>query len=218
MNLESGGLRPPARQVLGEHMDRYWLLTSSTYGTRLPGDERGFVSNVRVDNGPEIRHNIPGTPIDANMQGLRNAALEQMKGSPIFLDLAKAQAIIAQFQETATHRKWELCAASVMFDHFHLVVGVEGDPDPWVMLRDFKSYASRALNRKWGKPPSETWWTESGSKRKLPNDEALRNGVMYVRDQREPLVVWLSDFWKIEVGELGSANGPASGGRYPPDL
>jgi hypothetical protein len=28
-------------------MDRYWLLTRTTYGTWLPGDVRGFVSRVR---------------------------------------------------------------------------------------------------------------------------------------------------------------------------
>jgi hypothetical protein len=95
-------------------MDRYWLLTSTTYGTRLPGDERGFVSNVRVDDGAEVRHNIPGTPADADMPGLRNAALEQMKGPPIYLTLDQARAVVPQFQETATFRQWELCAVAVM--------------------------------------------------------------------------------------------------------
>jgi hypothetical protein len=32
-------------------MDRFWLLTWTTYGTWLPGDERGFVSEVRDDSG-----------------------------------------------------------------------------------------------------------------------------------------------------------------------
>jgi hypothetical protein len=28
-------------------MDRYWLLTSTTYDTWLPGDERGSVTRVK---------------------------------------------------------------------------------------------------------------------------------------------------------------------------
>ena len=50
-------------------MDRYWLLTWTTYGTWLPGDQRGFVSNVPNGSGPEVRHNIPGTPYDADDEG-----------------------------------------------------------------------------------------------------------------------------------------------------
>jgi hypothetical protein len=33
-------------------VDRVWMITWTTYGTRLPGDARGFVSNVRDGPGP----------------------------------------------------------------------------------------------------------------------------------------------------------------------
>lgn len=55
-------------------MDRYWLLTSTTYGTWLPGDERGFVSPVPELAGPSKRHNQPGTEYDENVPGFKNAA------------------------------------------------------------------------------------------------------------------------------------------------
>jgi hypothetical protein len=52
---------------------------------------------------------------------------------------------------------------------------VTGDPDPEKIEGDFKCYGSRALNRRWGKPVNGTWWTGgSGSKRKLPDERALR--------------------------------------------
>ena len=79
-----------------------------------------------------------------------------------------------------------------MANHAHLVVGVEGDPDPEQILHSFKSYASRSLNRRWGKPANGTWWTESGSKRKLPDDRAVRDTVQYVRDQEFALVMWVN--------------------------
>jgi len=74
-------------------MDRYWLLTSTTYGTWLPGDFRGFVSNVRDvganDQGAdaprsparEVRHNVPGTPYDADLPGLERSARSALKRS-----------------------------------------------------------------------------------------------------------------------------------------
>lgn len=47
-------------------MDRYWLLTWTCYGQWLPGDARGFVGNVREEDGTQISHNVPGTPYDAD--------------------------------------------------------------------------------------------------------------------------------------------------------
>jgi REP element-mobilizing transposase RayT len=174
-------------------MDRYWLLTSTTYGTWLPGDARGFVSRVRVGDGPRVEHDIPGTPYDAALPGLQNSARRQLKGPPIYLTAEQAVVLLAQFQETAAYRQWQLVAVAVMANHIHLVVGVPGDPAPEELLQDFKSYGSRALNRRWGKPVSETWWTESGSKRKLPDEAAVRGAIEYVRNQERPFVVWVND-------------------------
>jgi hypothetical protein len=138
-------------------MDRYWFLTWTTYGSWLPGDARGFVSPVRDGDGPEVVHNQPGTPYDADMPGLRKTAQHSLKGPPVYL------------------------------------TGVPGDPDPSDVLGDFKSYGSRALNRRWGKPQGGTWWTESGSRRRLPDDAAIRQAVNYVNDQFRPLVVWVAE-------------------------
>ncbi|HXD87605.1 MAG TPA: transposase [Urbifossiella sp.] len=174
-------------------MDRVWFLTWTTYGTWLPGDERGFVSNVRDDCGPEVRHNKPGTPCDAKLRGLANAARSQLNGPPVFLIEEQANTILPQLRETATYRNWTLFAAAIMANHIHLVLGVVGDPDPALLLRDFKSYASRSLNRTWPRPASGTWWTENGSKRKVKDDAGLIEVIGYVRDQPFAFVAWMND-------------------------
>ena len=111
----------------------------------------------------------------------------------------------AYLERVATHRGWLLLSAAVMANHVHLVVGVVGDPDPETLLRDFKAYASRALNRRWPKPAAGTWWTESGSKRKKADDAAARGAVEYVRDQPNPLAVWVDDVTVRQVlGEPGA--------------
>ena len=66
-------------------MDRYWLLTSTTYGTWLPGDSRGFVSNVADETGRGVRHNERGTPCDSNLPALRAYMRRQMIGDRDFL-------------------------------------------------------------------------------------------------------------------------------------
>ena len=178
-------------------MDRYWLLTNTCYGTWLPGDGRGFVGHVwdhRADDDPtarRIEHDIPGTPCDEDMPGLEKAARERMKGPPVLLALAHAEAALGQFQETAAFRRWSIEAAAIMINHFHLVVGVMGDPKPGKILGDFKSWATRTLSRKFGEPASETWWTERGSKRKLPDDAARFAGINYALfKQWNPLLTW----------------------------
>jgi REP element-mobilizing transposase RayT len=174
-------------------MDRYWFLTWTTYGTWLPGDRRGFVGKLRDENGLPYIQNLPGTHYDAAMPSLEKAMRAAMKGPPIRLSNEQAKTIMSQFHETAAYRGWLLLAAGVMANHVHLVVGVPGDPEPDKLLHDFKSYASRALNQKWPKPINGTWWTESGSKRKLRGEEAVRGAVKYVRDQEYPLVIWIDE-------------------------
>ena len=191
-------------------MDRYWFLTWSTYGTWLPGDARGFVSRVRDESGEAVIHNIPGTPYDADMPPLAEFARAALKGPPIYLTADHAPVILAQFQETAEHRKRLLLAVAIMTYHIHLVVGVPGDPDPASLLADFKSYASRALNKRWPKPASGTWWTESGSKRKLPNETAVLAAVNYIKKQEFPLLIWTND---SVLTVLTDHSNPASGGR-----
>ncbi len=183
-------------------MDRFWLLTWCTYGSRLPGDSRGFVGPVRDKSGQQTIHNIPGTPYDADRPALERYARTLLKCEPIRLVLAQAEVLLKQFQETANYRHWQLLAVGIMANHAHLVVGVPGDPQPASILGDFKSYGSRAINKQWAKPASGTWWAESGSKRKLPNEDAVLAAIKYVMEQECPLLIWTAP-----VPELGLIGG-----------
>ena len=178
-------------------MDRYWFLTNTTYGTWLPGDQRGFVGRVwehREEDDEEerrIEHALHETPYDANIPKLEMASQSLMKGPPILLNKEQAEVTLNQFRETALIRHWELLAVSIMLNHFHMVVGVMGDPKPGKILGDFKSYATRTLSKKFGAPASETWWTERGSKRKIKDETSLNNRVVYtLYKQPNPLVSW----------------------------
>src|SRR5687768_11569290 len=97
---------------------RSWLLTNTFYGTWLPGDRRGSVTSVR-DLRPDdllhdsrFEHDVPGTPWEEEIPGLRRAAGEQMKGPSIYFDQEKADVLLAQFRETADYRTHVLRAVS----------------------------------------------------------------------------------------------------------
>ena len=171
--------------------DRVWHLTWTCYGSRLPGDGRGFVGRVRerrADDSPAPRrsHNRVGTEIDRAMPGLERSARAKMTEVPARLSATHAAALVEQFGETASFRGWRLLAVAVMADHVHLVVGVTGDPDPESLLRDFKAYGSRRLNGIGGR---RRWWTDGGSTRKKADRDAALGAVRYVHDQEWPLAV-----------------------------
>jgi REP element-mobilizing transposase RayT len=138
-----------------------------------------------------VTHNDVDAEYDKDIPGLKQASKSLMKGPPIRLEIAHANALLVQFQETAGIRGWELRAVAIMFNHFHIVVGVPGDPEPSKILGDFKAWATRCLSKQFGAPASETWWTERGSKRKLRNDEAVIGAIQYVLyEQPNPLLRW----------------------------
>ena len=174
-------------------IDRFWFMTSTTYGQWLPGDPRGSVSREDVaDESHRKSQNELGVPYSEPMPELHEASRKLMKGDPIFLTLAHTERLLSQFQETCDVRKWLLVGTAIMANHFHVILGVPGDPDPNGLLRDLKAYGSGALNRTFGKPKSGTWWTQGGSKRKLPNQVAVLNTVQYLRDQEFPLLIWIN--------------------------
>lgn len=194
-------------------MHRNWLLTWTTYGTWLPGDQRGFVSPLRDEAGKRVIHNEHGTPYDADMPGLKRYAENIMKGPPIWLVQEQAIEVLGQFRTTAQYRGWPLWAAAIMANHVHLVTSLACEPAK--ALHDFKSYASRVLNQRWGKRPNGTWWTQSGSRRLLPDESAVYAAIRYVKKQRRPLLVWVNP--EIESGACqGPANNPnATDGSSP---
>src|SRR5438270_6736343 len=118
-------------------MVRAWLLTWTTYGTWLPGDDRGSVTSVRANPGPRVEHDQPGTPVDGSMPGLRAAAAATLKGSPVYLEAEHAAALLTQWHETAAYRHWRLRGVAIMANHVHLVVEVPDDPDPEKLVGDF---------------------------------------------------------------------------------
>lgn len=177
-------------------IDRHWFLTWVTYGTWLPGDDRGFVGNARDHDGVRAPNNVLNTLPAPPNPGLRRFASESRKLAPTFLNSEQAIALLEQFQETARFRRWLLLAVAVMPAHIHVVAGVTGDPSPDKILGDFKAYGSRQLSllanerEQTEKQHKKSWWATGGSTRKVAGEASLRNVVEYVSKQPNPLLVW----------------------------
>lgn len=168
-------------------MSRTWFFTWRTYGTWLPGDD-GFVGYFR-ESGRRVIKNAPSGEFAATMPALTRYAQSIMPADAVLLTLPQAEAVFAQMNETATYRTWTIDALAILPTHIHVVFRVPGDPDQSSLLRDWKSYASRALNRI---DRRKDWWADRGSMRPIKNHRRWLAAVRYVRDQENPLIVWLS--------------------------
>ncbi len=174
-------------------IDRCWFFTWTTYGQWLPGDLRGSVTRVREPlRRHRFEHDTRQEPRDPSIPGLYQSAKNLLVGPPVRLNLNHATALLEQFHETVAVRRWLLIAAAIMANHIHAIVGVPGDPEPSDVLGDLKSYGSRRLNQSFVRPESGTWWTESGSKKKLADEMSLKDTVEYVRTQEFPLLIWIN--------------------------
>jgi len=92
-------------------VDRLWLLTWTTYGSWLPGGERGSVTTTTNQFGDtRVRRNSPETDYDGAMDGLHRAARSAMKGNPVRLEAEQARVVSEQLHSTARFRGWTVIA------------------------------------------------------------------------------------------------------------
>jgi REP element-mobilizing transposase RayT len=157
----------------------YVIASSTTYGTWLPGDARGFVERGIC--------NEFSTPCNADIPELKAYAEREMKESPIFFNIEQANLILTHWRKVIPTVGWYLFAVAIMPNHFHVVLASPTGQRKEDYLRTLKARASFALNKKYGK---RTWWTVSGSVRYCFDEHALDARIEYVMNQENPLVVW----------------------------
>jgi REP element-mobilizing transposase RayT len=212
-------------------MDRFWFFTWRTYGTWLPG-AGGFVGQYVTPDGRRVSDNTPGTPNTEPIPALERYARSILRKEPVLLTASHAEVLLPQLIAHATFRGWALDAVAIMVNHIHVVFGVPGDPDPDDMLDDWKAYASRPLNRlvgwdgrsipkpgparqarnneqqRGGRRTRPLWWERDGSTRALKTPASRVGAICYVRDQVNPLAVWLSDDARKLLAELEGRSEP----------
>jgi len=153
-----------------------FFITWTTYGTWLPGDERGWVKR-----GHGI---LPADPI------AKREAEARMTEDACILDKEQRQVVETTIADHCQIRGWELHAVNCRTNHVHVVVSANRDPDE--VREQFKAWCTRRLKQlerlraaDSGKPGAEireNWWTERGSRHYLGDEESLEAAVLYVRD------------------------------------
>ncbi len=146
-----------------------YFLTWTTYGTWLPGDERGWVLKGKGFQVPN--------PI------AQKFAKERMTESSCTLDDIQREIVNQTVADHCRIRNWFLHIVNGRTNHVHVVVtapNIDGE----VVRDQFKAWCTRKLkerNRALGHPVRKKWWTKGGSVRYIGDEESLEAVINYVR-------------------------------------
>ena len=190
-----------------------WLFTWTTYGTWLPGDERGYVSRRPTKDGSQIINDIPGDVYDADDPDIKTKAAEKMDGEPVYLGQEQAQEALRSIQDVCSRHPVSLIAAAIMRDHVHVLC--QSEMDNTQLLQLFKGNTAKKLNEKFPLEKSPRWWTRSGSKRKIKKGSNLEPAIAYVEQQSHVLSVWSFRLLAAEYGTIARAKARGSEAGKP---
>jgi Transposase IS200 like len=157
-----------------------YLLTFSTYGTHLPGSEKGWV---------DAQHCIPGSPMRAPNLSWQAWWRAHLNETPWRLDVEAGRITLETILSVCTYRQWIAHALHVRTNHVHAVI--TGETTPERMLSDCKAYSTRAFRRAYPNLQRRRYWADHGSTRYLWNPVNLKAAIEYVlHGQGEPMACY----------------------------
>jgi REP element-mobilizing transposase RayT len=169
-----------------------YLITFACYGARLHGDESGSVDR---------HHNLVGSHPLAPDPHRVAAVRREMPQQPYLLYETARVVVLSAIQNHCAFRGWSLLAAHIRSNHVHAIVDSAEAPER--IMTEFKSYASRELNRLELDGPVRKRWARHGSTRWLWKDDDVRNALRYViHEQGEAMALFVSQ--EIERNPTGS--------------
>ena len=148
-----------------------FFLTWTTYGSWLPGDDRGW-----VDGRGHVHDAEP----------LRAASVRtRMAETPVSFDAGQRIAVEQAIDAHCRLRGWHLYAVHCRPQHVHVVVTAV-DRGPEDVMTQLKAWCTRSLARPTRSPRRsrfrKRWWTEGGSKRRIFHEGDLAAVMTYVKD------------------------------------
>lgn len=150
-----------------------YFLTWRTYGTWLPGDDRGWVNS---------RQNARGEPMHTGDFRLENAAKGLMRFPPVILDDVQRNAAGDAIREACQFRAWSIHALNVRTNHVHVVLACFEPPEE--AQRILKARVSRSFREHGWLAPGAPLWARSGSQRRVASEDALHVVVDYVTNRQ----------------------------------
>ena len=146
-----------------------YFLTWTTYGTRLPGDERGWNRKHESD-------------IQRPNRLFVEMAQSRMKEAEFRLSVVDRRIVEETIRVHCRIRGWHLHAVNARSNHVHSVVTAAGYP-PETVRDQFKAWCTRRLKQ--AGATRTRFWTEGGSCRWINHADDLEAAILYVNDAQD---------------------------------
>jgi REP element-mobilizing transposase RayT len=156
-----------------------YLITFTTYGTRLHGGDKGSVDD---------QHNVYDTPlvqIDRRRERWSEARMAEMA---YVMTPAEREIVRNSIVALAADRGWRLFAVHIRSNHVHAVVSAERDPGR--IMSEMKARASRDLSLAGFDSSERRRWTRHGSTRHLFEEEDVEAAIRYALDEQGERMAW----------------------------
>lgn len=144
-----------------------YFITWTSYGTWLPGDERGWWHEGEWRPPNEL---------------FREMAASEMKETAFTLSPEDRDIVKRTIERHCEIRGWTLHTARARSNHVHVVVTAPGY-EPETVRDQLKAWCTRKL--KPTNPGRERFWTEGGSRRWINQDDDLEAAIIYVNEAQD---------------------------------
>jgi hypothetical protein len=164
----------------GGAWEHWYHLTCHTYGTWLPGDDRGFRTR---QHGLHVDGDYKRPPPRGKYAGLHRHAKASMSRPAVYLDEEQQARAVAEV--VASLRKWRvpLVVLSIDRSHLHAIIqAVDGDPRHWLGLA--KKECSAYMRRD-GLAPAGGLWAAACGVKPIADRDHYHRAVAYVADHAE---------------------------------
>ena len=146
-----------------------FFITWTTYGTWLPGDQRGWKRRGDADvQLPDLIY--------------ESSARKKMKEPAFLLSVADRKVVADTIGKHCEIRHWHLRAANPRSNHVHVVVTAP-EYSPETVSDQFKAWCTRKLKTSY--PKRQRFWTERSSCRWINHEDDLDSAIVYVLEAQD---------------------------------
>ena len=160
---------PPMPETLA------YFMTWPTYGTWLPGDQRGWVQYKEGKRDPDATREF-----ESKIKMTEDACV---------LDAEQREVVKNTIERHCEIRGWNLRAVNCRSNHLHIVVSADRSPND--IRKQFKAWCTRHLKQmerdrgKAEKDVRQNWWAERGSCRHIGDENSLESAMYYVDELQD---------------------------------
>ncbi len=154
-----------------------WHITWGTYGTRLHGGDRPTVDR---------RRNLRGEPFADRDERFEHREKNLMTAPVVVLTNEQRRFIESVIPAVCERGGWtyRICAAGPERDHVHVLCDLDAAVNGKDARKWMKRWVTEALDARYKRPDSGSWWAEGGSTKIVADEAHLNNVFDYLLRQR----------------------------------